>query len=387
MKIDFVVPRYGPVGGAENAVSALASQVAKTPGWEVRLHATCATSSSSWINDEPPGVSHFGQLVVNRYLVDSGRTDAWSSLDRRIQLGTSSVDSATQDEFFFHQGPVSKDLAAAIQDSDVDLVFFAPYLFWPTMAVAPLVADRAIIIPAAHDESFLKLSRVGALLQQSRGLVYGSRAEQQLLQRTHPIGHLPSTVLGWGIETPLDNNPGILAKFGLDDRPYVICVGRIEHAKGTLGLVDFWRTLKSRSDIDHHLVLLGGPSIEIESDGDVIITREVDDEAKWTLLRGADFLINPSALESFSLVLFEAWAAGVPVLVNGYCETTRTHVTDAKGGVWYRDYPEFELAVERLVTDKVTRNHLAENGRAFGERNYGWDRIVSQFTEFCHHVV
>ena len=109
MKIDFVVPRYGPVGGAENAVSALASRVAKTPGWEVQVHATCATSSSSWINDEPPGASHFGELVVNRYLVDSGRTDAWSSLDRRIQLGTSSVDSATQDEFFFHQGPVSKD--------------------------------------------------------------------------------------------------------------------------------------------------------------------------------------------------------------------------------------------------------------------------------------
>ena len=185
----------------------------------------------------------------------------------------------------------------------------------------------------------------------------------------------------------MDNDPGILAKFGLDETPYVICVGRVEHAKGTLGLVDFWRTLKSRSDIDHRLVLLGSPSIEIESDRDVIITREVDDEAKWTLLRGADFLINPSALESFSLVLFEAWAADLPVLVNGYCETTRTHVTDAQGGLWYRNYPEFELAVERLLTDKVIRNRLAENGRMFGERNYGWDRIVSQFTEFCHHVV
>ncbi|MFL2986090.1 MAG: glycosyltransferase family 4 protein [Candidatus Poriferisodalaceae bacterium] len=386
MKIDFVVPRYGPVGGAENAVSALASRVATKPGWQVRLHATCATSSNSWVNDKPPGASQFGPLTVCRYLVDSGRTDAWSSLDRRIQSGTSSVDNTTQDEFFFHQGPVSNDLANAVQDSDADLVFFAPYLFWTTMAVAPLVADRAVIIPAAHDESFLKLSRVGDLLQQSQGLIYGSRAEQQLLQRTHPIGHLPSTVLGWGIETPLDGDPEILAKFGLGDRPYAICVGRIEHAKGTLGLVDFWRTLKSRCDTDQQLVLLGSPSIEIESDGDVIITREVDDEAKWSLLRGADFLINPSALESFSLVLFEAWAAGIPVLVNGYCETTRTHVTEAQGGLWYRNYPEFELAVERLATDKATRNRLAENGKAFGERNYGWNRLVSQFTEFCHHV-
>ena len=66
MKIDFVTPRYGPVGGAENAVSALASRLAEIPEWEVRLHATCATSSGSWVNDESPGESRFGSLTVNR---------------------------------------------------------------------------------------------------------------------------------------------------------------------------------------------------------------------------------------------------------------------------------------------------------------------------------
>ena len=386
MKIDFVTPRYGPVGGAENAVSALASRLAEIPEWEVRLHATCATSSGSWVNDESPGESRFGSLTVNRYLVDSGRSATWSVLDHRIQSGTSSVDPVTQDDFFFHQGPVSKELSNAVEDSEADLVFFAPYLFWPTMAVAPLVADRAIIIPAAHDEPFLKLSRVGELLQQSRGLVYGSRAEQRLLQRTHPVGHLPSTVLGWGIESPSDGDPQVLRELGLANRPYVICVGRIEHAKGTLGLVDFWRTLKSRSGIDHQLVLVGSPSIEIESDEDVVIARDADDEAKWSLLRGADFLINPSALESFSLVLFEAWAVGIPVLVNAYCETTRTHVNEAQGGLTYRNYPEFELAVQRLTSDEATRNHLAGNGRQFAEREYGWDRIIRRFAEFCDHL-
>jgi glycosyltransferase involved in cell wall biosynthesis len=192
--------------------------------------------------------------------------------------------------------------------------------------------------------------------------------------------------LGWGIESPTDNDPEIISELGLGNRPYAICVGRIEHAKGTLGLIDFWRTLKSRTDTEHQLLLLGSPSVEIESDEHVIIAREVDDEAKWSLLRGADFLINPSALESFSLVLFEAWAAGIPVLVNAYCETTRTHVSDAQGGLWYHNYPEFELAVERLTADKATRNHLAEKGRAFAERTYGWDTIIRRFTEFCDHV-
>ena len=386
MKIDFVIPRYGPVGGAENAVGALARRVALHPGWTVSLHTTCAQSSNSWSNAGTPGETLDGSLRVNRYLVDSGRGDEWSPLERRIQLGPSSIDSPTQDQFFFHQGPVSEGLANAVRKSQADLVMFAPYLFWPTMALAPQLKDRAVIIPAAHDEPFLRLSRVAEMLQSSRGLIFGSAAEQRLLNRTHPVAHLPSLVLGWGIETPMESNPSIAQELGLSDRPYAICVGRIEHAKGTLALVDFWRTYKARSPGDHQLVLLGEPSVAMESDDDVLIVQGADDATKWSLLRGADFLINSSALESFSLVLFEAWAAGIPVLVNGCCETTRDHVARSNGGLWYRNYPEFEVAVNRLAADSSLRTHLAENGQCFGERFYSWDALISRFTDFCRHL-
>ena len=386
MRVDFVVPRYGPVGGAENAVGALARRVARQAGWTVSLHTTCANSSNSWANEETPGTTVDDSLTVHRYLVDSGRNDAWSPLERRIQLGPSSVDLTTQDQFFFHQGPVSEGLENAVQESTADLVLFAPYLFWPTIAIAPQLADRGVIIPAAHDEPFLRLSRVGETLENSRGLIYGSLSEQRLLQRTHSVAHLPSVVLGWGIEEPVEDDPSVTSKLGLSDRPYAICVGRIEHAKGTLALIDFWRAQKSRSKSDHRLVLLGEPSVTIDSDDDVLVVQGADDAIKWSLLRGADFLINPSALESFSLVLFEAWAAGVPVLVNGHCETTRTHVARGMGGLWYQSYPEFETAVHRLASDKSLRVQLAKNGYNFGKTFYSWDKIVQRFMGFCHHL-
>tara|TARA_B100000214_G_C23865128_1_gene579922 strand:+ start:240 stop:818 length:579 start_codon:yes stop_codon:yes gene_type:complete len=191
--------------------------------------------------------------------------------------------------------------------------------------------------------------------------------------------------LGWGIESPSITDPEILEALGLANQPYAICVGRIEHAKGAVGLVDFWRTLKSRSVIDHQLVLVGSPSIEIDDD-DVLIASDVSDEGKWSLLENADFLINPSALESFSLVLFEAWTAGIPVLVNAHCETTRTHVAEAQGGLWYSDYPEFEIAVERLASDARTRDLMAKNGKLYTEATYGWDTLVRRFMDFCEHV-
>ena len=60
----------------------------------------------------------------------------------------------------------------------------------------------------------------------SRGLIFGSAAEQRLLNRTHPVAHLPSLVLGWGIETPMDSDAPIaqeldrligLMQFALDE--------------------------------------------------------------------------------------------------------------------------------------------------------------------------
>ncbi|HAY66501.1 MAG TPA: hypothetical protein DCY36_10765, partial [Acidimicrobiaceae bacterium] len=154
MKVAFVIPRYGSVGGAEHAVSALAMRLAKESTWEVDLHTTSARSSTTWANEEGSGSTTAGSLKIHRYPVDSGRSAEWGPLEQRIKLGPSSISRDIQEQFFYHQGPVSFTLKEAIKESQADLIFFAPYLFWPTMAAAPEVSDRAVIIPAAHDEPY-----------------------------------------------------------------------------------------------------------------------------------------------------------------------------------------------------------------------------------------
>ena len=49
---------------------------------------------------------------------------------------------------------------------------------------------------------------------------------------------------------------------------------------------------------------------------DIVVTGTVSEADKWDILAGAQVMVNPSAYESFSLVLLEAWILGVPVLVN-----------------------------------------------------------------------
>ena len=62
-------------------------------------------------------------------------------------------------------------------------------------------------------------------------------------------------------------------------------------------------------------------------------------------------MVNPSAYESFSLVLLESWSLGVPVLVNASCAATMEHCERSGGGLWFESYRSFEVTVERLVAD------------------------------------
>ena len=75
----------------------------------------------------------------------------------------------------------------------------------------------------------------------------------------------------------------------------------------------------------------------------------VDEADKWDIVRDALVAVSPSALESFSLVVVEAWVDRVPVLVNGACGPTREHCERSGGGLWFTSYPEFEAVLDRLV--------------------------------------
>lgn len=388
MKLAVVVPRYGARGGAESALRATAEQLNARLGWNVEMHVTTATSSATWADDAQPGTTIINGVTVHRHSVTSGRSPAWAELNELVKATPRSIDPAISNQFFVEQGPVSHDLSDAVAATDADLIVFAPYLFWTTVGVAPRVLDRALIVPAAHDEPFVRLDQVAEIVSQCRGLIYGCAAERRLLESLHPVSHVPNTVLGWGIEAePPAGDIAAASRLGLDDRPYVLCVGRIEHAKGTVGLSRFWRAFVDSHSPEHRLVLLGELNAQITEDDNLRIIDGADDATKWSLLRDADVMVTPSAMESFSLVVLEAWAAGTPVLVNKHCGATFDHASQSHGGLWYGDYPEFAAAMSRLLADRDLRDHLASNGARFGSEHYGWDSVVARFAGLVARVL
>jgi glycosyltransferase involved in cell wall biosynthesis len=92
-------------------------------------------------------------------------------------------------------------------------------------------------------------------------------------------------------------------------------------------------------------------------------------------------------LESFSLVVLEAWVDRVPVMVNGSCGPTREHCERSGGGLWFTSYPEFEAALNRLVADADLRTALGQAGRAYVDRYYEWPVLIARYAEFLTTVV
>ena len=197
----------------------------------------------------------------------------------------------------------------------------------------------------------------------------------------------PQIVLGLGVDDPGGSGAHGGELLGIGDRPYLCYLGRVDEHKGCLMLAEYFAEYKARHPGDLALAFLGPVSDKAPDHPDIVVTGAVPDADKWDVLAGAQALVHPSAYESFSLVLLEAWTVGVPVIVNAGCAAMMEHCRRSGGGLWFDSYRSFEVAVERLVTDDQLRHRLAEAGQAYVGRHYRWPAIIERYARFLEGVV
>jgi glycosyltransferase involved in cell wall biosynthesis len=278
------------------------------------------------------------------------------------------------------QGPSSAGLLDAVAQTDADLVVFYPYMYEPTVLGLPLVGRRAVLHPAAHDEPPLRLPMYSPVFRAASGLVYHTASERRLVERTFAIHTTRQIVLGLGVD---DRVPGGRVSV---DAPYLVYVGRVDEGKGTRVLVEFFAAYKERHPGPLRLVIAGPVHDPPPPHRDVDVLGEVDGPTKWALYESAVAFVMPSAYESFSLVLMEAWECGAPALVNGASEVLREHCVRSGGGLWFDGYARFESALDRLVADEALRSRLGAAGRAYVDRHYRWPALIDRYRHFLEGV-
>lgn len=394
MKIAFVVPRYGPaiIGGAEAGARLLAQRLVSQLGWSVEVFTTCAHDLLTWRDEDCPGDSRDNGVVVHRYRSRAGRHPDFERFSERVLAMPRVVAAADAEHWVDLQGPLCPDLVGAAVASPADLVVFYPYLYYPTVRAIGAVSERAVLHPAAHDEPALKLAVYRSTFAAAAGLVFHSHSERHLVQRCFPVAGRRQAVIGLGLDeasvgNSADEDAGAIGDvLGLDGRPYLCCLGRVNDQKGSVLLATFFAAYKQRRPGPLALAMVGPIAALPPAHPDLVITGPVDDATKWAVLGGATALVSPSPNESFSIVLLEAWRAKKPVLVNAVCPPTVEHCAASGGGLWFDGYPAFEAAVDRLVGDVELRRELGERGWRYVDANYRWPVIIERYASFLEGV-
>lgn len=388
MKIAYVMHRYGAEvrGGAEQAIRELAEHLAAATPWTVEVFTTGARDGTDWVDQYPAGTTTVGGVTVHRIHSRAPRSADFEALSAVVLPKPEAAAPADQQRWVDLQGPVAPDLLDAVGSADADLVVFCPYLYYPTVRGVPRFADRAVVHPAAHDEAPLRLVALRPVFTAARALAFFSAVERDLVRQRFPVEATPQAVIGLGVDGGSGSEAAFRASSGVGERPYVLCLGRVDEGKGTSVLARFFAEYKTRHPGDLALVLVGPVVDRPPAHPDVIVTGAVDEDAKWGALAGAELLVSPSPNESFSIVLMEAWLAGLPVVVNGRCPVTVDHARRSGGGLWFDGYACFEAVLDRLTGDERARRALASAGRDYVEQQYRWPAVIDRYAAFLQAV-
>lgn len=388
MKITYVIHRYGVEihGGAELACRMFAERLAAQSGWSVEVLSTCAFDAVTWADYYEPGDSVVNGVKLRRFRSQSGRHVDFGDFSARVLASPASTSIDEAQRWVEMQGPVCPDLLDAAAASDSDLVVFTPYLYHPTVYGLPRLGERAVMHPAAHDEAAIHLPVFSEPFSATQGFWFYTQEERRLVERIFPVAERPQVVGGLGVDTGEGDATAFREQAGLGDRPYLVCLGRVDDTKGTGALARMFLAYKQRNPGPLALVFVGPVIHHPVVDPDIVLTGPVDENAKWGALRGSLALVSPSAFESFSLVVMEAWGVGVPVVVNGLCATTREHCQDSGGGLWFDGYASFEVVLDRLVGEDKLRAQLAAAGSRYVEMKYRWSAVIERYCRFLEGV-
>ncbi|HWE57395.1 MAG TPA: glycosyltransferase family 4 protein [Acidimicrobiales bacterium] len=393
MKLGLLVPRYGEevVGGTEHWLRLLLEHLCADRGWAAEVFTTTAVSAETWADDYPATTTTVKGVTVHRFASRSGRNPEYLHQLPRLRADPAGFSPGEAMEYVRLVGPVCPDAVAAAEGSNCDLVAVTPYLYWPTVVGVPALGRRVLFHGAAHDEPELQLPVMERVFGAVGGFAFNTYSERALVEKTFRVGHLPSAIVGNAVDEGAGDPMAARAALGLGrDEPFVLCLGKVERAKGSVGLASLWRMYRARRPDAPRLVFIGpvhDQGIASAADAGVILAGRQPDAVKWGALTACSLLIAPSGQESFSLVVLEAWLSGRPVLVNGRCQPTVEHCRRSGGGLWFEDYGDFEVAVDRLLADPELGAALAARGHAYTRSEFAWPALLDRYEALAGRVL
>jgi glycosyltransferase involved in cell wall biosynthesis len=388
--ITLVAPWYGPdtTGGAETQARSLARAL-HALGVPVRVWASTGRDSFHPGEDAhyPPGPGEDEGVPLWRFRPTPGDERGVPHFFRQHPHLLPPLEHFAVHELHLLGSLLGSDelYAAIAADHETRAFLFIPYAFPTTFWGALLAPERSFVLPCMHDEPYARYGTYRYLLPRVRGVLANSHPEAALIQRLYGLPAAQVHVPGEGIDlAPRGDGAAFRRRYNLDDTPLLLYVGRRDAQKNVPLLLAYVREYWARRGGRLRLLLAGkgDPGIPAALDArrhpaaplaDIGFLSEQD---KHDAYAAADLFVQPSLLESFSIVLMEAWLQGTPALVHRDCAVTADHSQRSGGGLAFDTFGTFAAALDLLLPRPTWRRALGARGHDYVLQTCDWAGVA-----------
>jgi len=381
-----VVQRYGDIagGGAEPHARSVVQRL--RPHFNVEVATTTARDYWTWANEFTAGLTAVDGVPVHRFAVERGRSRDFRLRERRAFSRTHTL--ADERAFVEAQGPVAHDLLEHVntRGRQVDHLLFFTYIYYPTVLGLPLAPERAVLVPTAHDEPAIRLAIYKPVFCAPRSIAFNTAEERTMVHRLFQNERVPNEVVGVGVDVPADRSADRFRQRYAIEGPYFLYVGRIVESKQCGQLFDAFARWQDSRGTRATLVLMGHREMPVPDRPDIRLLGRTSDEDKFDALAGCVALVQPSLLESLSIIALETWACGRPVICDARSPVVWGMTYRAGAGLAYRSAAEYAEISEMLIGRPQLALRLGVSGQAFVARTYTWPRVVETYLDLFAEV-
>ena len=386
-KIAIINQRYGLEvnGGSELYSRQIAEKlIAK---YDVEVLTSCAVEYVKWSNYYKEGVEQINGVTVRRFkTLHEREPKVFSALDS-MMLSNPHIEEEISEQWIEHMGPYCPELVEYVDkhQDEYEAIIVVTYLYYTAVKSIVRIKNKAIFIPTAHQEPFIHFDMYNYVFCAVVSFVFLTDEDKDLVHSIFHNEDVPYEVMGVGVEVPeVVDSERFKKKYNLDN--YLIYVGRIDEGKDCPRLFKYFLEYKRRVKNDLKLVLMGKAVCDIPKSPDIISLGFVSEEDKFDGIKGAKALILPSKFESLSISVLEAMTLSVPVIVNGICDVLKGHCVKSNGGLYYKNYFEFEGCINYMMEHPEEYAIMCKNARKYVEDYFQWDDIMKKFDSIIERV-
>lgn len=187
---------------------------------------------------------------------------------------------------------------------------------------------------------------------------------------------------------PTSKNKSLVSRYKLNGHTVLLFMGLLIERKNPIFLLHVFKELKRQTPNKIKLIICGSGPLKnqlakiinkYQLQNEVILHSPVFGKAKQNLYSVADIFVHPAIHEGFPLVVLEAMACGLPIVISkGY--SAAEAVTHGKNGYLAstNNKSDWVKVLKKLILDKKLRAAMGKQSFRRNQQEFTWEQAAKK---------